>query len=574
MFTKNKIYITVILLSVCAIVADAYAKSGGFSGSRSSSYRSTSFSSYTAPKPKPSVSYSAPTPKPVFNSPSTVKPTNTVKDSSPTPKPVFGSPSAIKSDTTKQTTPVTATTLKNTAVPKATPIAAAPSGFAARASQQNKLATSKATYTAEKAAYKPRPIMPTNNIAPSRPVYNSYATSRVNNYDRRSYYDRRSNYYNNWNRPVYVQQSYSSFGMWDSIALWYMLDHISDSHYRDMYYNQQNDAGMREWRKEADRLAQDNAELKAKLANLDTQVQKQQAAGVKVDPNYLPDTVDSDILLSQDAIAQSLPKMKLCSGRVGNVYANYSNTLVDNVNSIDISNVNTAGSSQNLEKLDHNDCDAAIVQRDVYLTHADQYPDSKFDYERILTPYSEMLNLVCHNSTGIESFSDLKAKHTIDVGEKNSGSQATWNVIVAANPELAKLKVQQFGGSVAATNLQLKRVDCVFTVAGKSSATMANINKLSNGNFQLVNWDTKSLDKLVDPAGQPIYKHETLPSNTFTKLQYDTWFGWFGASTDVITVPADLIVANTWKKQNNKIYDDVVNDINTNSVVAIRTNTL
>lgn len=64
----------------------------------------------------------------------------------------------------------------------------------------------------------------------------------------------------------------SSFGAFDAIMLWFLLDTISDSSHADFFRNNQNDSGYRDWRAEADRLAADDPALKAKLAQLDREL--------------------------------------------------------------------------------------------------------------------------------------------------------------------------------------------------------------------------------------------------------------------------------------------------------------
>ena len=64
----------------------------------------------------------------------------------------------------------------------------------------------------------------------------------------------------------------SSFGAFDAIMLWFLLDTISDSSHADFFRNNQNDQGYRDWRAEAERLAADDPALKAKLAQLDREL--------------------------------------------------------------------------------------------------------------------------------------------------------------------------------------------------------------------------------------------------------------------------------------------------------------
>jgi TRAP-type uncharacterized transport system substrate-binding protein len=594
---------------ICAILVANVVWAGKSSYTSSRSTTKSSFStykpsksSYTAPKAafsdaKPSKStFGSGTTKQSDSGPKAAfadsKPSknlfgssNTQFNSKPEPKPIFGSnkPSISNDPPTRQV------------VNKQSANVAQPKTFGAQAGQQQKIAASKQAYIAQQqSTFKPRPVaatQPTNTIGSRstptstvnnttaantanyrRTYYNPNTISRASSYNHTTYYSRRSSYYNNWNPPVYVHNSYSSFGMWDSMALWFMLDHINDNRYRDMYYHQQNNQGMQEWRAEANNLAKDNAELKAKLDALDQKVAAQKTAGVTVDPNFTPADVDTDVLMSQEAIKDISPKLTMCSGRNGRLYSSYTNGLADSLDSVDVTNQSTAGSVQNLKMLDEKQCDAAIVQRDTYITYGDDHPDSALNYERVTSPYSEVVSLVCHKDSGIENFTDIKPSTTIDIGEAGSGSENTWNVLKKAQPSLVKNVVQHNGGQVAALNMAHKTVNCMLTVSGLNSQVMRNLVAESKGNFEIVEWNSDVLDSVVDPAGEKVYSHHTLPSHSYEGLQSDNKLGWFQVDTDVIMVPADVIVSNDWKNKNSKIYNDFAQELANNSVSTTRAN--
>jgi len=133
--------------------------------------------------------------------------------------------------------------------------------------------------------------------------YGSYSSSSVysgTRYNPRNYTYRRDNFYHSYTPPAYVYNSYPRFGMWDGMMMWFMLDNMSNRQYQNMYYNHQNDEGFKQWREEANKLAVDNADLKAKLAVLDNKVKE--LDGTPIDPNYMPDDVDHDLLLAKDVL--------------------------------------------------------------------------------------------------------------------------------------------------------------------------------------------------------------------------------------------------------------------------------
>ena len=158
-------------------------------------------------------------------------------------------------------------------------------------------------YTAqqERAAYARAAPPPT----PVAPAFRGYA-GHYSSYD--SWYSSRSAWYGGmgWGPPVYAYRSYPSFGMWDALFLWFMLDSISNASHAAWFYNHQQDPGYQDWRQEANRLSSDDADLKQKLADLDARTQALE--GQPRDPNYMPPDAKPDLALaSEHAVAAPPP---------------------------------------------------------------------------------------------------------------------------------------------------------------------------------------------------------------------------------------------------------------------------
>ncbi|MBF0320047.1 MAG: hypothetical protein HQL01_09650 [Nitrospirae bacterium] len=169
--------------------------------------------------------------------------------------------------------------------------------------QQAKESLSK--YEAGQGRYKAKDTTTNYTRYGSNPI-----VSRSRGYDQNTYAYRRDNFYtaNNYQPPQYAFMGAPSFGMWDAMFLWFMLDHISDRNYSRMYYNHQNDPDFKKWRQEADKLSGENAELKAKLASLDKQVAE--LKGEPLDPTYMPPGMDADIALNKKVVDKANPVKK------------------------------------------------------------------------------------------------------------------------------------------------------------------------------------------------------------------------------------------------------------------------
>ena len=93
----------------------------------------------------------------------------------------------------------------------------------------------------------------------------------------------------NYNPPVYYRHFQPSYGAMDTIMMFYMLDHIMEPDYAKMAYANANSQDMRMWREQAEKEAQNNVELRAKLDALDKQVQGMN--GQEVEAGYIPPEV-------------------------------------------------------------------------------------------------------------------------------------------------------------------------------------------------------------------------------------------------------------------------------------------
>jgi hypothetical protein len=137
--------------------------------------------------------------------------------------------------------------------------------------------------------------------APS-PAFSRYS-GRFHSYD--DYYYQRNSYYSGfgWQPPGYIYHSRPSFGMWDAMFLWFMLDSLSNASHAMWFHNHYDDPGYQQWRQEADRLATDNADLRAKLADLDAR--QKTLEGQPRDPNYMPSDAKPELALaSENAVEQ------------------------------------------------------------------------------------------------------------------------------------------------------------------------------------------------------------------------------------------------------------------------------
>ncbi|AWU97318.1 DUF2491 family protein [Azospirillum ramasamyi] len=102
-----------------------------------------------------------------------------------------------------------------------------------------------------------------------------------------------------WNPPPYAYSAPRRFGIWDGLFLWFLLDTLTRPGHAAFFHNNADDPGYREWRQEADKLARDNAELRAKLDQLDQSLAAQ--AGTPREAGQLPPDVPPELARADSA---------------------------------------------------------------------------------------------------------------------------------------------------------------------------------------------------------------------------------------------------------------------------------
>lgn len=441
--------------------------------------------------------------------------------------------------------------------------------FSGSVAKTKKVANSKQSFKAQQAKFKPRKqtYANTGSRNSTKTVRKSYTTNKTvvvhktyitNN--RSTYHKRRGSYYSSWDTPDYAYNSYNSFGMWDSMALWMMLDNINDAKYNSMYYNNYNNPGMQEWRREANRMAANNAELQAKLDRMDRQQQTLIASGTPRKEGQMPEGIDPDLLFSAELLSDTKPEIRVCTGAKDMNYYNVAKIIGKDMSSARIVPVATNGSADNLRKLENGECDGAIVQRDAFWNHTDINPASKLDFTRVMSPYSEIPHLVCNYESGVTKLSQLSSKHTILVGKNGSGSAVTWKNLVAEEDDFAPVRVENVGGAIAKARITTEPNTCALMVSGLNTKFMRDVNSMgSTAKLQLVNWNESELFDKRGPAGEQLYGEFTLPANTYANIQKKAWRT-LGSATDVVTVPADFVLNNTWVSNNENAFEYLVSE--------------
>ncbi|HZS82820.1 MAG TPA: DUF2491 family protein [Stellaceae bacterium] len=177
------------------------------------------------------------------------------------------------------------------------PYAASPNSGGDRALSRSLSGTALRQFRAQENA---RFAAPASPLEPPPSSWSSFA--RDSSYG--AYYARRDGWFSHlgWGVPPYAYLSRPSFGAWDALWLWWMLDTLSRPGHAAFFYDHADDPAYRDFRAEADRLARDNADLRAQLAKLDAEMAARQ--GQPRDPNFVPADTPPQVALAADNVVQ------------------------------------------------------------------------------------------------------------------------------------------------------------------------------------------------------------------------------------------------------------------------------
>lgn len=114
------------------------------------------------------------------------------------------------------------------------------------------------------------------------------------------FYSRKHSYYDNYRGRNYIYNHRSSFGIWDAVFLWALLDNpLSGATH---IYNHYNDSGVQQWLNVAKEEAKTDEELKQKLSQLENEVAKMKATNLEKDESYLPNNIEPDLAFSDNFV--------------------------------------------------------------------------------------------------------------------------------------------------------------------------------------------------------------------------------------------------------------------------------
>ena len=397
----------------------------------------------------------------------------------------------------------------------------------------------------------------TGQAASSSPLYQR--ASQNSGRTRNDYWQRRDNFYGGWNTPNYVYMGAPRYGMFDGLFLGYMLGHAFTPRYSAFAYHHQNDAGMKEWMAEMEKQATENEEIRAQLDALKAEMAKLE--GTTIDPSYLPNGINPDMVLAPDVVRTLVPTFKLCTARAEGNYQRFGEIVRQQAGSnVLVEIVNTNGSMQNLEYMQNGKCDGAYVQRNAFGVYAEQNPTGGYNFERVATPAVEFAHMICNRNSDVDDVGDLPGK-TLLVDVVGSGTELTWSEFVYMDDTYGAVHTENVGGTSALTRVANGESDCMLFVASLNTQLLQRASTLGD-KVVLVpvnDWDFNDMKyghgKLFqghqDPSGADVYVFLDIPDDQYPSIQDGLIF----SEVETLTVPVDMVASLAWRDENAQAYD-------------------
>lgn len=420
-----------------------------------------------------------------------------------------------------------------------------------KASMEKKVASNKRKEVQK--ALTPKKMTPAQTVSAQKsfrkdPAYSSLSSRPMN---RNSYRRDRDNYYNqsNWNPPAYVVNSRSNFGMWDAMFMWMMLDNINKPSYASTYHNNQNSEAYREWRSEANRLSADNADLRRKLNELDSEMKMQTSVPVQ---GQVGEGIPVAAYASEmAATTPDLSQFKLGVGSKSGMYNKACNILkqADSDNSVNFNCVSKAGTSQILTSIINGELDGGFIQGDILVKYANKLEDLDVLQS---TAYEELVFLVTAKDSDIEDIRDFTGNTSNKLYTMGGGARHTMQTF-------ASLDNSYENATKAAVNNKLPmKKDSFKLISKKKNAAVMVVCALNcpllkelesstlSTKLKLIPVNDWNFNDKTDKFGNLVYQFKKVSSENYPNLIPKGMFGMKNTEIETMSVEAVFIASNSW----------------------------
>jgi uncharacterized protein len=231
------------------------------------------------------------------------------------------------------------------------------------------------------------------------------------------------------------------------------------------------------------------------------------------------------VLGSSDAFAQRKARLAFSGGPDGGTFQYFSNAIATrisrNIPTVELSNMASAGSVENLRRNNSGDADFGIVYAgDLYLALNGKLTNDTRKYANIYSlayMYGAPAQLIVLEASGIRSVTDLKGKR-VAVGPAGSGAAASAQRYFASMGLWDQFTPEYIGYSQGASALSDKLIDAMWVFAGFPNASV--IQAAASNRIRLLElYNAAKSSPFYDNF--PFYAEVTIPAGTYQGVDYD-----------------------------------------------------
>lgn len=225
------------------------------------------------------------------------------------------------------------------------------------------------------------------------------------------------------------------------------------------------------------------------------------------------------------AVAQSTQRLAFSGGPDGGTFQYFSNGISlhmsRNIAGVDVSNMASAGSVENLRRVNSRDADFGIVYSgDLFLGINGQLTNDTRQYRNtyaVAYMYGAPAHLIVLENSGITQVSQLEGKR-VAVGPAGSGAAASAQRFFESLGMWDKISPQYIGYAQGASAIGDRQIDALWVFAGYPNASV--IQAATSNRIRLLQvFEAAQQGNLAET--HPYYAQVTIPAGTYTGVDYD-----------------------------------------------------
>jgi uncharacterized protein len=221
------------------------------------------------------------------------------------------------------------------------------------------------------------------------------------------------------------------------------------------------------------------------------------------------------------ALAQQAKQLTIATGGTGGVYypmaGGFGAILAKEAPGLTATAEVTGGSVDNMKLIGAEKADVAFTQVDTAVDAVngrDKFVAGKIPVRALTVLYSNIMQVVTLESSGITKFEDLKGKR-VSTGSPGSGTEIfAFRLLEAAGLDKDKdMKRERLGAAESANALKDNKVDAFFFVAGLPTSAITDVAASPGMKMKLVDHD-HLVPKVVEKFGA-VYSAGAVPAGTY-----------------------------------------------------------